>query len=61
MKITTRIGIIFARVGISATGGVLWHFGYHACAITYFFYIIINGMDRIEQSRALMVVDEEPK
>lgn len=61
MKITTRIGIIIARVGISATGVLLWHFGYHACAIGYYFYIVMNCMDRIERSRALMVVEEGPK
>lgn len=47
---TDRAGRAIARLLVAVTGAVIWHYGYHACAIGYFFFIILNRVAIVEKS-----------
>lgn len=48
---TDKAGRMIARMIVAGIGAVAWHFGYHACAIGYFFFVILNCLAAIERSK----------
>lgn len=45
-----KFGRLIARSLIAATGGYIWYRGYHASAITYFFFLFMNISSAIESA-----------